>query len=534
MISRPGLDVELLRDPGEVPRHGPGAPPRARPPCRAARTRTRGSSRASRSAAPRRSRPSGAAGSSRPATRARRERRSRARRPGRRAPRRLRGGIRRRTRRAAKQRLLLAQQQVVAPLDRGAQRPLALVQILRAAGEEVQPLVEAAQERGRWKRAHAGRGELDRERQALEPDADLGDGGRVLARQDELVDGGARPLAEEADRLAQRQRPNGVAAVRPRGEAASCSSRASSGPVTSASRPASTGAAASDLLEVVEHQQHLLVAEVLRRASPRSPRRTAPAARAFARPSARPAPSRGSAPARRRTRRWGTARPRTPPAGARAGSCRPHRCRSASRGRTSSRGQERLGFLELAHPPDEGVRLRGQVRRPVVERLQRRELGRRARRSAAGRGAAAPRGPSAGARRGRAPRSARRAASASTPTGAPGRRAPLPSRAPPGARRGRRTGRRSSAARRCAGPSAPGPRSRRARGAARAPAGPRRRQRPHRWRSRTRRRARRPRCRPRSPDVPRRHHAAGDGARRAGRRRPHPFAAAAGSSPRCR
>ena len=50
-----------------------------------------------------------------------------------------------------KQRLLLGQQEVVAPLDRGAQRPLALVQILGAAGEEVQPLVEAAQERGRRK-----------------------------------------------------------------------------------------------------------------------------------------------------------------------------------------------------------------------------------------------------------------------------------------------------------------------------------------------------------------------------------------------
>ena len=95
------------------------------------------------------------------------------------------------------------------------QRPLALVQILRAAGEEVQPLVEAAQERGRRKRAHPGRGELDRKRQALEPDADLGDGCRVLAGQDELVDGGARPLAEEADRLVQRERPNARSSARP-------------------------------------------------------------------------------------------------------------------------------------------------------------------------------------------------------------------------------------------------------------------------------------------------------------------------------
>ena len=38
--------------------------------------------------------------------------------------------------------------------------------------------------------------------------------------------------------------------------------------------------------------------------------------------------------------------------------------------------QERLQLLEVVDTPDEGVWLDGQVRRPVVERLQRRELGR--------------------------------------------------------------------------------------------------------------------------------------------------------------
>ena len=44
------------------------------------------------------------------------------------------------------QALLVVGQQLVAPLDRGAQRPLALGGVAGAAGEERQPLLEALQE----------------------------------------------------------------------------------------------------------------------------------------------------------------------------------------------------------------------------------------------------------------------------------------------------------------------------------------------------------------------------------------------------
>ena len=83
---------------------------------------------------------------------------------------------------APEQRLLPLEQQVVAPGDRVAQRPLALVGVLGAAGQQGQPLVEPAQERLRRERAHPRRGQLDRERQAVEPAADLRDGLRRSRR----------------------------------------------------------------------------------------------------------------------------------------------------------------------------------------------------------------------------------------------------------------------------------------------------------------------------------------------------------------
>ena len=87
---------------------------------------------------------------------------------------------------APEQRLLPLEQQVVAPGDRVAQRPLALVGVLRAAGQQGQPLVEPAQERLRRERPHARRRQLDRERQAVEPPADRGDRIGVLVGQLEV------------------------------------------------------------------------------------------------------------------------------------------------------------------------------------------------------------------------------------------------------------------------------------------------------------------------------------------------------------
>ena len=100
---------------------------------------------------------------------------------------------------APKQRLLALEQQVVAPGDRVAQRALALVGVQRAAGQQGQALVEAAQERLRRERAHPRCGQLDRERQAVEPAADLRDGRGVLVGEP----GSPRPPPAPARRRAR-------------------------------------------------------------------------------------------------------------------------------------------------------------------------------------------------------------------------------------------------------------------------------------------------------------------------------------------
>ena len=94
-----------------------------------------------------------------------------------------------------------AVEQVVAPLDRRAQRPLALGQVAGAAGEQRQPLVEPLEELLGRERLDARGGELEREREVVEAAADLGDG---LVGLEVGLDR-ARPREEEADRLLVRR-----------------------------------------------------------------------------------------------------------------------------------------------------------------------------------------------------------------------------------------------------------------------------------------------------------------------------------------
>ena len=162
------------------------------------------------------------------------------------------------TREAREERLLLRQQQVVAPGDRPAQRLLARGEVLRAARQQRQPLVEAAQERRRRERPHPGRRQLDRQRQAVQPDADLRHGRRVHVAEGEVGGRAARPLDEQPHRLGVRtasatagRRRSGTASG---GTRCSCSPRRRSGIrlVTSTCRsgaatssPATAGAAAT-------------------------------------------------------------------------------------------------------------------------------------------------------------------------------------------------------------------------------------------------------------------------------------------------
>jgi hypothetical protein len=108
---------------------------------------------------------------------------------------------------AAKQALLVFAQQVVAPVDRAANGLLAGRQVARAAGEERQRVCQAGQQRLGREQLDACRGQLDRQRQAVQPLADLGDRWRVCVRQREIRFG--RPRAARA--TAAPARPYGVA-----------------------------------------------------------------------------------------------------------------------------------------------------------------------------------------------------------------------------------------------------------------------------------------------------------------------------------
>ena len=76
---------------------------------------------------------------------------------------------------------LVRLRELVAPVERRAQRPLAFGQVAGASREEVERLLEAAGDRPDREELDPCCGELDRERQPVEATADLGDIGRRLS-----------------------------------------------------------------------------------------------------------------------------------------------------------------------------------------------------------------------------------------------------------------------------------------------------------------------------------------------------------------
>ena len=97
--------------------------------------------------------------------------------------------------------LLGGAQELVAPLDRRAQRLLPLGQIAGAAAEVLEAAAESIPERLRREEVQARGGELDRQRQPVEPATDLGHGGGVVVREAEVGPDAARPLHEQLDGL---------------------------------------------------------------------------------------------------------------------------------------------------------------------------------------------------------------------------------------------------------------------------------------------------------------------------------------------
>ena len=80
------------------------------------------------------------------------------------------------------ERLLGAGEQTVAPVERGAERLLALRQVAGAFGEQLERRCRAGEQSRPARAAGPGGGELDRERQPVEPAADLGHGARTIRR----------------------------------------------------------------------------------------------------------------------------------------------------------------------------------------------------------------------------------------------------------------------------------------------------------------------------------------------------------------
>ena len=101
-------------------------------------------------------------------------------------------------RQAVEQPLGVLVEDVVAPGDRGAQGLLARRQVARAGGQQVELVLEPAEDRlGRQELDPRG-GQLDRQRHAVEPGADGRHGGRVLVGHGEARPDRHRALDEQA------------------------------------------------------------------------------------------------------------------------------------------------------------------------------------------------------------------------------------------------------------------------------------------------------------------------------------------------
>ena len=119
---------------------------------------------------------------------------------------------------ATEQPLLGRVEEIVAPADRGGERPLPRRHVPRSADEQGQRVFQAFQEH-RWRQhPQAGRGELEGQGQPIEANADLGNGGGVLGGQRQLRAHARAALDEQPHGLVGRRAAR-VAAGRGRPEA---------------------------------------------------------------------------------------------------------------------------------------------------------------------------------------------------------------------------------------------------------------------------------------------------------------------------
>ena len=111
-------------------------------------------------------------------------------------------------RQPGKQALLFLREQIQAPLDRRAEGLLALRHVVGAARQQVEA-PEPVEQSGRREHLRPRGGQLDRQREPVQPGADLGHGVELGLRI-EPVDGRTRTLDEQPRRLGSLERRHGV------------------------------------------------------------------------------------------------------------------------------------------------------------------------------------------------------------------------------------------------------------------------------------------------------------------------------------
>ena len=167
-------------------------------------------------------------------------------------------------------------QQVMAPVDGAPQCPLAVGAIGRGRLQQVKAMPQARQQGLRWQQLDARRRQLDGQRQAVEADADLDDGGSVRGRQREVRPDRPRAQHEQRHRLGCQQRIEVKLAAGSRerqrrhrhlllsrdvqGRPAGDDDLEVAGP---AQQPGHRVRGREHLLEVVEHEQHVTVGDAV-------------------------------------------------------------------------------------------------------------------------------------------------------------------------------------------------------------------------------------------------------------------------------
>ena len=147
---------------------------------------------------------------------------------------------------------LAGAQALVAPVDRGAQRPLPLREVDRALHLEREALAERPEDLRRGEHCEPGSDELDRERQTIESAADLPYRCECVVLQDHSAGGGE--LDEQRRRVIDGQRLERVNALG--GEAKRRAARREDVEVRSAvEEPGDVDGGGREMLEVVEVQE---------------------------------------------------------------------------------------------------------------------------------------------------------------------------------------------------------------------------------------------------------------------------------------